>query len=303
LRAERSFRSYAGNRLYMPPGSSSHLLFHVSGSISPRNALSFLALEGLVLKRTVDVTFSTFLLCLSLPFLACLALIVKLDSPGPAFFRQARMGRRFKRFHLYKLRTMDLGCAGSPYTLGADPRITHCGRWMRRFKLDELPQLWNVLRGDMSLVGPRPVIPELALEFRPGYAGLLKVRPGLTDPASLKYCNEAEILAGVAEPLRYFKTVVTPDKIRISQNYLHIANPWTDLSVAVRTVMALLSLAGRRQIRARRQPQAGRLLHFSGQSRSRRIFDFAKSRSQLPAPAEVIERARTQRPNSGPVSV
>jgi lipopolysaccharide/colanic/teichoic acid biosynthesis glycosyltransferase len=196
-----------------------------------------------VYKRSVDIALAGLLLAVSLPFLAIAAIIIKLDSGGPVIFRQARTGRRFRRFQLLKLRTMRDSCGGTPYTLGADERITRSGRWMRCFKLDELPQLWNVLRGDMSLVGPRPVVPELTAEFKWAYDQLLESRPGLTDPATLKYCHEAEILAMVPDPLDYFKTVVTPDKLRISQAYQLRANLWTDLGVMARTAVALLQPA------------------------------------------------------------
>jgi lipopolysaccharide/colanic/teichoic acid biosynthesis glycosyltransferase len=192
-----------------------------------------------VFKRTVDVISAAILLALSLPLLAVSALVIKFDSDGPVLFRQARMGRRFRTFQLFKLRTMNLWGEGPAYTLGADPRITRAGRWLRRYKLDELPQLWNVLRGDMSMVGPRPVIPELALEFASGYEVLLTVRPGLTDPASLKYRSEAEILEAAPDALHYFKTVVTPDKIRISKAYLQHANAWSDFVIVIRTAVAL----------------------------------------------------------------
>jgi lipopolysaccharide/colanic/teichoic acid biosynthesis glycosyltransferase len=134
---------------------------------------------------------------------------------------------------------MRLRGQGSAYTLGADSRITRAGRWLRWLKFDELPQLLNVLYGDMSIVGPRPVIPELTMEFKWEYERLLVVRPGLTDPATIKYCREAELLAGIPEPLRYFKTVVTPDKLRISLNYLEKANMISDLGVMVSTAVAL----------------------------------------------------------------
>jgi lipopolysaccharide/colanic/teichoic acid biosynthesis glycosyltransferase len=193
-----------------------------------------------VFKRSVDISLSGLLLAASLPLLALAAVLIKLDSPGPVIFRQARTGRRFRRFQLLKLRTMHGEVDGSPFTLGADPRITAVGRWLRKFKLDELPQLWNVLRGEMSLVGPRPVVPELTAEFRQAYTRLLEVRPGLSDPATLKYCRETELLALIPEPLRYFKTVVTPDKLRISQAYLERANLWSDLGVMARTALVLL---------------------------------------------------------------
>jgi len=201
--------------------------------------MSFLS-GGLVFKRSVDVALAGLLLAFALPLLILAAIVVKLDSAGPILFRQVRMGRGFRRFQLLKLRTMNLCGDGEAYTLGADPRITRAGRWLRYFKVDELPQLWNVLRGEMSLVGPRPVIPALTVEFNLAYTRLLTVRPGLTDPASIKYCREAEMLASVPQPLHTFKTTITPDKIRISLEYLQRANVWSDLAVMVRTAYTLI---------------------------------------------------------------
>jgi lipopolysaccharide/colanic/teichoic acid biosynthesis glycosyltransferase len=194
-----------------------------------------------VLKRSVDVVLAGLLFALTLPVLAIAAIVIKLDSAGPVIFHQARMGRGFKCFRLLKLRTMQCCGEGSAYTLGADSRITRSGRWLRWLKFDELPQLWNVLCGDMSIVGPRPVIPELTMEFKWEYDRLLRVRPGLTDPAAIKYCREAEFLAGIPEPLKYFKTVVTPDKLRISLNYLARAGLVSDFGVMVKTAVALYS--------------------------------------------------------------
>ena len=199
-------------------------------------------------KRSVDVVLAGLMLVVSLPFLAIAAIIIKLDSEGPVIFRQVRTGRWFRRFELLKLRTMRDGCGGPPFTFGADCRVTRSGRWLRRFKLDELPQLWNVLRGDMSLVGPRPVVPELTAEFKGAYDLLLVARPGLTDPATLKYCREAEILALVPDPQNYFKTVVTPDKLRLSQDYLLRANLWTDLGLMAETAVAMLKPAPARDV-------------------------------------------------------
>ncbi len=201
--------------------------------------------EGLVLKRGVDLALSGLMLLVSLPLMAVAAIAIKLDSGGPAFFCQARMGRGFKTFQIWKLRTMRGGSDGPVYALAGDPRVTRVGRWLRRFKVDELPQLWNVARGEMSLVGPRPVVPELALEFRPAYDRLLEVRPGLTDPATLQYCREAELLALADDPLHHFKTVVTPDKLRISAAYLERANVWSDLGLLARTVLALFQVSFR----------------------------------------------------------
>ena len=192
-----------------------------------------------MLKRCVDIAVSVFLLIVALPVLASAAIAIKLDSEGPVFFVQPRMGRGFKRFALFKLRTMRIHCEGTAFTLGVDPRITRVGHWLRWSKVDELPQLWNVLRGEMSMVGPRPVIPQLAFEFVKAYLHLLEVRPGLTDPASMKYCREEELLALFPDPLRHFKTVLTPDKLRISAAYLDHATVWSDLGVLVGTALAL----------------------------------------------------------------
>ena len=198
-------------------------------------------------KRCVDGALGGLLLLVALPFLAIAAILIKIDSEGPALFRQTRTGRDFKSFRLLKLRTMRNCCAGPAYTLGADARITRVGRWLRRFKIDELPQLWNVLCGDMSVVGPRPVIPELTRAFRSGYDRLLAVRPGLTDPATVKYCREAEILDQVPDPEGYFKTVMMPDKLRISDAYLQRATAWSDLVVLACTFAALLPSSDRAQ--------------------------------------------------------
>jgi lipopolysaccharide/colanic/teichoic acid biosynthesis glycosyltransferase len=211
--------------------------------------MSRFALGGFMLKRSVDIALAGLLFAVTLPILAIAAIVIKLDSEGPVFFVQARMGRGFKSFQLLKLRTMRPSGAGPAYTLGVDPRITRVGRWLRWLKFDELPQLLNVLRGDMSMVGPRPVIPELTVEFRREYERLLEVRPGLTDPATIKYCRETELLALVPEPLKYFKTVVTPDKLRISQEYLEKASVWSDFGVMVGTAVALCPARWRSRIR------------------------------------------------------
>ncbi len=194
------------------------------------------------MKRCLDVLCALCLLLFALPTLLLCALVIKLDSRGPILFRQVRMGRHFCPFCMLKLRTMEHRSQGPLYTLGADPRVTAVGRWMRRYKLDELPQLWNVLRGEMSIVGPRPVIPELTHEFHRDYERLLSVRPGLTDPAALKYRNESDLLASVPDPLHHFKTVVTPDNLSLSADYLELATIWSDLTIMIRTAQALMFL-------------------------------------------------------------
>lgn len=190
-----------------------------------------------MVKRGVDILVSAVLLLVALPVLLLTALVIWMSSPGPVIFRQIRVGRGFLPFEILKLRTMAHAEAGLAYTLGPDPRITPLGRWLRRSKLDELPQLWNVLRGEMSLVGPRPVIPELATEFQVHYKLLLRARPGLTDPASLKYSQETRLLARSPDSMRFFKSVVTPDKIQISLTYMDVANIWTDLETIAMTAV------------------------------------------------------------------
>ena len=191
-------------------------------------------------KRCVDITLSFLLLILALPFLALAACAIKLDSEGPVFFRQVRMGRDFTRFQILKLRTMRVECSGPTYTVAEDPRITRVGRWLRWLKFDELPQLCNVLRGEMSLVGPRPMVPEVTLEFEQAYTPLLAVRPGLTDPATLKYCREDELLSCMPDQVGYYKSVLMPDKLALSAAYLEHATVWTDFGVLARTAFALV---------------------------------------------------------------
>jgi lipopolysaccharide/colanic/teichoic acid biosynthesis glycosyltransferase len=199
-----------------------------------------------VIKRFVDLSIASFLLLLAMPMLLLAALAVVLTSPGPVLFRQTRMGRDYQPFEILKLRTMRHGVEGMAYTLGRDPRITPIGALLRRTKLDELPQLWNVIRGEMSLVGPRPVLPELTYEFREFYIYLLRTRPGLTDPASLKYSQENRLLGQVQDAMGFFKNVVTPDKIRMSLEYMDRATVWTDLKMMAMTaaVCCFPSLSG-----------------------------------------------------------
>jgi lipopolysaccharide/colanic/teichoic acid biosynthesis glycosyltransferase len=154
------------------------------------------------MKRMVDIAIAVTLLILLAPALGLVAILIRLDSPGPALFCQERVGRKFRGFWIYKFRTMVEGAAakGPSITANADPRVTRVGAWLRRTKIDELPQLWNVLRGDMSIVGPRPELRQYVDRFQDEYRELLKVRPGLTDPSSLKYADEARVLAGATDP-------------------------------------------------------------------------------------------------------
>jgi lipopolysaccharide/colanic/teichoic acid biosynthesis glycosyltransferase len=191
-------------------------------------------------KRAFDLLLSALGLLLLAPVLLLIALWVKLDSPGPVFFRQERVGRFGRPFFIHKFRTMRVDNAGLQITVGVDPRITRAGRVLRAAKLDELPQLWDVLRGAMSLVGPRPEVPRYVALYPPKLREIvLSVRPGITDPASLSFRNESELLAAAADPEREYVEVVMPTKLRLAAAYVRRATLRTDLRVILATLGAL----------------------------------------------------------------
>lgn len=196
-----------------------------------------------MLKRGLDLLFAAAGLVLLSPLLVAVALCILLDSPGPVFFRQERVGRGGRLFRIHKFRTMvvDAPALGPGLTIGADPRVTRVGRWLRRTKLDELPQLLDVVAGRMSLVGPRPELPRYVALYPPALrALLLGVRPGITDPASLKYADEASLLAAAADPEREYCEVLLPAKLQESANYLRHATLVSDFAVLGRTAALLL---------------------------------------------------------------
>lgn len=175
------------------------------------------------------------------PLLAVAALAVKLDSRGPVIFAQQRVGRNFQPFRIYKFRTMvvDADKRGAQITAGADPRITRVGRWLRKTKLDELPQLINVVKGDMSLVGPRPEVPRYVEMFRDDYAAVLAVRPGLTDPASIEYRDESSLLAASSDPERTYVEEILPHKIKLARDYIARASFVGDIGIILRTLVRI----------------------------------------------------------------
>jgi lipopolysaccharide/colanic/teichoic acid biosynthesis glycosyltransferase len=189
------------------------------------------------LRRLIDVTVAGMLLLMLAPLLAVLALLVRATSPGPALFRQTRIGRNGRPFVLLKVRTMhaDAVRIGPAITCGKDPRITPLGGWLRRTKFDELPQLWNVFRGDMSLVGPRPEVPHYVARYTAAQRAVLRVRPGLTDPASLAWADEAATLATFPDPNRAYAEMVMSQKLALSLAYLERRSVWSDLVVVMRT--------------------------------------------------------------------
>lgn len=189
------------------------------------------------MKRALDLLMAGLGLLVALPVLAVLAVCIKLDSPGPVFFRQVRVGRGGREFRIHKFRTMRVGEAGAAVTIGQDPRITRVGRVLRRTKLDEVPQLLDVLQGTMSVVGPRPEVPEYVALW-PGEARdeVLSVRPGITDPAALEFHDESELLATQDDPETYYREVVTPAKLSLYREYIARATVWSDLVFVFRTV-------------------------------------------------------------------
>lgn len=194
-----------------------------------------------MLKRGFDVALSLAALLLLWPLLLVIALCVRADSPGPVFYRQERVGRAGVPFWIHKFRTMAVGAeAQGMLTIGDDARITRSGRWLRRTRLDELPQLWDVLRGAMSLVGPRPEVPRyVALYPSELRLQVLAVRPGITDPSSLEFLDEASLLAAAVDPEREYVEVILPRKLRAAADYASRATLWTDLGVLWRTACRL----------------------------------------------------------------
>ena len=170
--------------------------------------------------------------------LIVVAILIKAKMPGgPALFRQTRIGRHGKPFTIYKFRTMTVGHGGSSVSVAGESRITPLGAVLRRYKIDELPELWNVLIGDMSFVGPRPDVPGYADRLQGDDREMLELRPGITGPASLKYRNEEELLAAVDNPQEYNDTVIYPDKVRINRYYLHNYSFVKDIEMIVCTVI------------------------------------------------------------------
>lgn len=195
-----------------------------------------------MLKRTFDVVVSLIGLIFASPVLVAAAIAVRCTSNGPVLFRQERVGRDFHPFQIIKLRTMavDASIRGGPLTKGNDdPRITRVGRVLRRWKIDELPQLVNVLRGEMSLVGPRPEVPKYVDLFRNDYQEILTIRPGITDAASLKYRDEGELLGCVTDPEAEYRSRILPDKIALAKKYVREATFGQDVAILFRTILGL----------------------------------------------------------------
>lgn len=190
-----------------------------------------------MVKFVFDRTAAFFGLLLLWPLLLAVAVLIRIKMPdGPVIFRQQRVGRCGKLFTMYKFRSMSIGHGGTSVSVAGESRITPLGATLRKYKLDELPELWNVLVGDMSFVGPRPDVPGYCDRLEGEDRLVLQLRPGITGPASIKYADEEELLAKVDDPVRYNDEVIFPDKVRINLDYYRNHTFWGDLKLIWQTV-------------------------------------------------------------------
>lgn len=192
------------------------------------------------MKRLFDVVFAAAALAGLAPVLLIVALIIKFSSPGPVLYRGVRVGLRGRRFRILKFRTMVANAdrIGGSSTAEDDPRITRIGTFLRRYKLDELPQFLNVLAGDMSVVGPRPQVAWAVDLYTPEQRRLLEVRPGITDEASIRFRDEGEILRGAVDPDRAYLELIAPEKMRLGIEYVNNHSFFSDLKIIVKTALA-----------------------------------------------------------------
>lgn len=195
------------------------------------------------MKRLFDIIASGLGLIVLSPLFLILAVWIKLDSKGPVFYRQVRVGFKNKDFRIFKFRSMRVGAdKGSLVTIGGhDPRITQSGYFIRKFKLDELPQLINVFVGDMSLVGPRPEVRHYVDYWTPEQLHVLDVRPGITDPASIKFRNENELMENAEDPEKYYIKVIMQEKIKLYLEYVEKHSFWNDMGLIFKTLWVVIS--------------------------------------------------------------
>lgn len=194
-----------------------------------------------MLKRIFDITLSLFGLIILLPFMLIIAILIKIDSKGPVFFKQIRVKKNGKEFKIFKYRTMRVGSDKySQITVGKDGRITKIGSFLRKYKLDEIPQLINVLIGDMSLVGPRPEVPKYVALYTDEQKEILKVRAGITDYASIEFSDENDLLASEEEPEKAYIEKIMPKKIELNKKYLSEISILTDIKIILLTIKKIL---------------------------------------------------------------
>ena len=194
------------------------------------------------MKRLFDIVASGLGLLALSPILIIVAIWIKLDSEGPVFYRQVRVGRYNKDFRIFKFRSMRIGSdKGSLVTIGGrDPRVTRSGYFIRKFKIDELPQLINVFIGDMSLVGPRPEVRHYVNYWTPEQMRALDVRPGITDPASIRFRNENELLEKAEDPEKYYIEVIMQEKIKLYLEYVEKSSFWYDIKLIFQTFWVII---------------------------------------------------------------
>lgn len=194
-----------------------------------------------MLKRIFDITLSLFGLIILLPFMLIIAILIKIDSKGPVFFKQIRVTKNGKEFKIFKYRTMKVGSDKySQITVGKDGRITKLGSFLRKYKLDEIPQLINVLIGDMSLVGPRPEVPKYVALYTDEQKEILKVRAGITDYASIEFSDENDLLASEEDPEKAYIEKIMPKKIELNKKYLSEISILTDIKIILLTIKKIL---------------------------------------------------------------
>ena len=194
-----------------------------------------------MLKRIFDITLSLFGLIILLPFMLIIAILIKIDSKGPVFFKQIRVTKNGKEFKIFKYRTMRVGSDKySQIPVGKDGRITKIGSFLRKYKLDEIPQLINVLIGDMSLVGPRPEVPKYVALYTDEQKEILKVRAGITDYASIEFSDENDLLASEEEPEKAYIEKIMPKKIELNKKYLSEVSILTDIKIILLTIKKIL---------------------------------------------------------------
>ena len=190
-----------------------------------------------MIKRSFDFCSSFIGLIILFPLLIFISLAIKIGSSGPIFFSQKRVGKDGRLFTLVKFRSMSVQQdSSSSSTARGDLRITKIGAFLRKYKLDELPELWNVIMGEMSLVGPRPDVPGYADSLKGADRNILKLRPGITGSASLKYANEEELLAAQEDPQKYNDEVIFPDKVKVNLEYYENQSFWLDIKIIFATI-------------------------------------------------------------------
>lgn len=197
---------------------------------------------ALIFKRIFDIVMSVFLIVLFSPLLLATFIVIKLDSPGKALFLQDRVTQNGKIFKVFKFRTMveNAESLGSQVTTGEDPRITKCGRWLRKFRIDEVPQLFNILKGELSFVGVRPEVPKYVEKYTPEMFATLLLPAGVTSMTSIMYKDESKLLEGAENPDKTYVEEILPEKMKYNLEYIKNFNFWYDIKVMVKTVFAVI---------------------------------------------------------------